>query len=109
MHHPAQSNPDLLDKLQRAFQASMEKRGLIPKNPWKAKRVDAWLAKMGARMRPGSDWFRPEKPDCKNYVNFNVDCIQSKMKIKGRRGWRFMRIEIPWDLADKILTLGFLP
>jgi len=107
--HPAQSHPESLELLKKTFREAMEKRKILPKNPWKAKRVQTWLAKMGARMDPGSDWFRPGQPDCKNYVNFQVDCNQSKLKIKGRRGWRFMRIEIPHDLADKILALGYLP
>jgi hypothetical protein len=66
---------------------------------------------MGARMKPGSrhyDVFRGQV-DCANFVNFKVHCPQPNVRIRGERGGLFMRVEIPWDLADKILMLGYLP
>lgn len=115
--HPIQSDRKSLEKIADAFKTSMEKRGILPKNPWRAKRLQRWLAGMGARMEPGSMHLRNyDRPDTANFVNFTVDCpqIESKKKrlpprIKGRREWRFVRIEIPWELADKILVLGYLP
>ncbi|NBT36390.1 MAG: hypothetical protein EBT03_12795, partial [Betaproteobacteria bacterium] len=103
-------NTEALEKIAEIFETKMRERGILPKNPWKAKRTDAWLARMGARMKPGSMHESPwGRPDCANYVNFKVECPHSDMRIRGRRGWRYMRVEIPWELADKILALGYLP
>lgn len=116
--HPIQGDDKALEKLRRAFKAAMEKRGILPKNPWRAKRLEAWLARMGAKMDPGSMHIRNyERPDTKNFVNFIVYCPQPNPKkgkqlpprIKGHRESRFMRIQIPWELADKVLVLGYLP
>ena len=112
--HYAQHDLIVLGKLATIFRESMLRRRILPTNPWKAKKVDAWLAKMGARMRPGGrhyDTFRGQV-DCANFVNFKVECIQPKCRISGgmyKLGEPyFMRIEIPWELADKVLTLGFI-
>jgi hypothetical protein len=109
-YHPAQSNPEAIRKIVEAFHKAMEKRKLLPKNPWRAKRTEAWLAKMGARMQPGdmgmSPWKRLEND---KFFNFRIECPPSKTRIRGRRGHRFMRIEIPHELADRILVLGYLP
>lgn len=109
-YHPAQANPELRNKISDAFRFRMEQKGVLPKNPWKCKRTEEWLAKMGARMKPGSRRFDPYKGvvDCANFLNFIVYCPTSKYKIRSERGGQFMRIEIPWDLADKILVLGSL-
>jgi len=108
--HPAQTSPEAMRKIVAAFQAAMEKRKILPKNPWKAKRAEAWLDKMGARMQPGdmgtSPWRRLEND---KFFNFRIECPPSKKRIRGRRGHRYMRVEIPHDLADKILALGYLP
>jgi hypothetical protein len=108
--HPAQGNPEAVRKIATAFEMSMDKRKILPRNPWRAKRTEAWLAKMGARMEPGdmsmSPWGKLEND---KFFNFRVECPPCKTRIRGRRGYRFMRIEIPHDLADKILTLGYLP
>ena len=111
--HPLQTNAEALEKIAEVFQAKMREKGILPKNPWKAKRVDAWLASMGARMKPGNrhyDSWRGQV-DCSNFVNFKVHCDTPK-----RGSWSllraeaaFMRIEISHDLADKILALGYLP
>jgi len=110
-YHPAQGNTELRNKISDAFRLRMEQKGVLPKNPWKAKRTEAWLAKMGARMKPGSRRFDPYSGvnDCANFLNFVVYCLPSKNKIRHERGGQFMRIEIPWDLADKILVLGHFP
>jgi hypothetical protein len=65
---------------------------------------------MGARMKPGSRRFDPYKGlvYCETFLNFIVDCPPSKNRIEGQRGGHFMRIEIPWELADKVLVLGRL-
>lgn len=117
--HPIQTNKESLDKLSEIFQASMEKRGILPKNPWKAKRLADWLAKMGGRFHPGSHYVRTYKVDAANFVNFMVDCPQPRSSarrggwgppcINGRREPRFVHVEIPWDVADKALMLGFVP
>jgi hypothetical protein len=110
MFHPAQTNMEALERLSQSFRLSMKKKNILPVNPWKAKKTEAWLAKMGARMQPGCRRFDPYygKQD-KNFVNFKVFCPTPKIRIRGEKGGFFMRVEIPWDLADKILTLGFLP
>jgi hypothetical protein len=109
--HPVQTNAEALEKIALAFRDRMLLKGVLPKNPWKAKRAEAWLARMGARMNPGSFLFDPHIGcvDCSNYVNFKVFCPTSKIKIRGDRKGFFMRIEIPHDLADKVLALGYLP
>ena len=110
-YHPAQANTELKNRIFDAFRFRMEQKGVLPKNPWKAKRTEAWLAKMGARMKPGSHRFDPYKGvvDCANFLNFIVHCPPSKNKKRHEKGGQFMRIEIPWDLADKILVLGHFP
>lgn len=115
--HHAQHNLDALKKIGDIFQGKMLERGILPVNPWKAKRVHKWLASMGARMKPGSrhyDSYRGRE-DCSNFLNFKVECHRRKERVKGfPPGYKmgescFMRIEIPWELADKVLTLGYLP
>jgi hypothetical protein len=114
--HPVQHNVVALEKIAEIFVVKMREKGILPKNPRKAKRVHEWLSKMGARMKPGSrhyDVFRGQV-DCSNFVNFKVHCDPPKPRNpRSRRLVRgevaFMRVEIPWDLADKILTLGYLP
>ena len=100
-YHPAQHSQELLEKIEMAFRAAMEKRGLLPTNPWKAKRVQDWLASMGARMNPGSHRFDPHRGcvDCDNFVNFRVTCKVPKVRIRGSRLTAFMRIEIPWEIG----------
>lgn len=109
--HPAQTNKEALERLSEAFRLSMQKKKILPVNPWKAKRAEGWLRSMGAKMEPGANNYDPSfgLQDHKNFVNFKVYCQLSKRRIKGIRGSCFMRIQIPWDLADKILTLGFFP
>ena len=114
--HPVQTNTEALGKIAEVFEVKMREKGILPKNPKRAKRVDAWLARMGARMRPGNrhyDCFRGQV-DCSNFVNFKVYCDPPKPRNpRARRLVRgevaFMRVEIPWELADRILTLGYLP
>lgn len=109
--HPVQTNVDALEKIAKIFRDKMDTLGILPKDPWRAKKAEAWLVKMGARMKPGNrhyDVFRGIV-DCSNFVNFKVSCPPAKTRIRGERGTHFMRIEIPHDLADKVLTLGYLP
>lgn len=105
-----------MNKLSKIFHDAMERRGILPKDPWRAKRLEAWLAGMGAKFRPGSfnrrEW--GSGIDTHNFVNFRVLCPQIIRKgrisrIRGVRETRFVHIEIPWALADKILMMGFLP
>ena len=115
--HPAQHNSEALEKIAEIFRESMEKHGVLPKNPWKAKRLEAWLGKMEARFHPGSHHIRAYRVDGANFVNFKVDCpamarvgrLKLPPRIRGRRETRWVCVEIPWDLADKVLTLGYLP
>jgi len=80
-YHPAQSNPEAIRKIVTAFEGAMEKRKLLPKNPWKAKRTEAWLAKMGARMQPGdmgmSPWRRLETD---KFFNFRIELEHLRKK-----------------------------
>jgi len=110
-YHPVQANQEALKKMSEAFQARMLENKVLPVNPFKAKKAERWLARMGARMKPGSFRFDPYKGVCETgkYVNFLVYCKASKVRIKNMRTIWFMRVEIPHDLADKILTLGYLP
>jgi hypothetical protein len=111
-YHPFQTNKEVLDKLSKVFREAMTKKGILPKNPWKAVRVRRWLEKMGGRMKPGSFHRQPvlERPDTLNFVNFEVPCERSNTRIMGyRNDHRFMRVEIPHELAEKIMLLGFLP
>jgi len=109
--HPVQHDVRALGKIAEIFQVKMREKGILPKNPWRAKRADAWLARMGARMKPGCRRFDPHMGcvDCSNFVNFKVNCPPTKARVRGIRGGHFMRVEIPWELADRILTLGYLP
>jgi len=119
--HPVQTDQKTLEKLAAIFRESMEKHGVLPKNPWKAKRLETWLGKMGARFHPGSHNIRLYRVDAANFVNFKVDCpavarkkdkfgrLKLPPRIRGRRESRWVCVEIPWELADKVLTLGYLP
>jgi hypothetical protein len=122
-YHPLQSDQASRDKLSAVFTEHMEKRGVLPKNPWKAKRLGTWLAKMGARFHPASTSFRPFDWDLDftKFYRFEVECPSwssgirnargplKVRRIKGRRESRWVVIEIPWELADKILVFGCLP
>lgn len=108
--HPAQHHQESLGKLSNIFRKRMETQGILPVNPWKATRLDRWLSGMGARMKPESKHFRSGTAlDCDKYVNFQVPCPLYHKRIKGYKEPRWVRIEIPWDLADKVLALGHLP
>ena len=116
--HPLQVHKESIDRLSEIFRVAMEKNGVLPKDPWRAKRLAAWLEGMGGRFHPGSfsrrDWGCPI--DTQNFVNFRVTCPKFSVKkgrwlprLRGDRATRFVHIEIPWALADKILMMGFLP
>lgn len=116
--HPIQMDPGKLRFLSDLFRSSMERHKVLPVNPWKAKRLERWLQKMGARFEPETFNYRSlNRVDTQNYVNFKVNCRGPKVvagrvfapKIMGRNEFRWVRIEIPWGLADKILTLRHLP
>lgn len=104
-----------MDKLSKVFHDAMERRGILPKDPWRAKRLAAWLEGMGGRFHPGSFSLREwSRKDTQNFVNFKVVCPQVVRngriyRIRGIRETRYVNIEIPWSLADKILMMGFLP
>jgi len=111
-YHPAQHNTELRNKISDAFRVRMEDKGVLPKNPWKCKKTEEWLARLGARMNPFSKYYRSSRPvETANFLNFIVECKPIKNKIRtqggivvGPRECVSMRIEIPWDLADKILS-----
>ena len=108
--HPAQGDQNNLQKIAQIFRTSMERHEVLPVNPWKAKRLERWLARMGARFQPETHNYRSlTRVDTQNYVNFKVPCPLYYKRIKGRREARWVRIEIPWELADKVLALGHLP
>ena len=115
--HPLQVHNESIDRLSEIFRVAMEKNGVLPKDPWRATRLEAWLAGMGAKFRPGDAHYRSLKPlDTQNFVNFRVTCPKFSVKkgrwlprLRGDRATRFVHIEIPWALADKILMMGFLP
>ncbi len=98
-----------MDRLAAMFRETMLQKGLVPKNPWKAKKTKAWLEGLGCNFHPcyepGYGFIRP---DYAKYLNFYILCERSKVRVKGRKVvW--MRIEAPHDLAEKIITLGFFP
>lgn len=117
--HPVQADPEKLSLLSEVFRAGMERRKVLPVNPWKAKKLERWLAKMGSKFEPETFNYRSlYRVDTQNYVNFRVECPRPKAipgifrrrpKIRGRDEVRWVRIEIPWELADKVLVLGHLP
>lgn len=119
--HPLQMDPGKLRLVSDLFQMSMERSKVLPVNPWKAKRLESWLGKMGARFEPETHNYRSlNRVDTQNYLNFRVACPPPKAAL-GRKAYyfgrgirrrcelRWVRIEIPWDLADKVLALGYLP
>lgn len=117
-YHPIQGDQEKLKKISELFKQSMDNKKVRPVNPWKAKRLETWLGKMGARFQPETFSYRPYRLDTQNYVNFKVEChgprgsgriFARRRKIRGRDEARWVRIEIPWELADKILVLGYLP
>lgn len=119
-YHPLQGNKDARERLASIFKEKIESRGILPKNPWKAKRLGDWLAKMGARFHPASNSFRPFGLEHAKFYSFEVHCPTSAVdknkrgplkfrRIRGRRESRWVVIEIPWELADKVLVLGYLP
>ena len=110
-YHPAQHNTELRNKISDAFRVRMEDKGVLPKNPWKCKKTEEWLARLGARMNPFSKYYRSSRPvETAKFLNFIVECEPSINKIRtqggivvGPRECVSMRIEIPWDLADQFL------
>lgn len=118
--HPVQTDTKSLERLSSIFRESMERHKVLPVNPWKAKRLERWLAGMGARFRPESHNYRLlYRVETSDYVNFKVQCPSPKPsgrgrrprlipKINGRNEVRWVRIEIPWELADRILALGYM-
>ena len=114
--HPMQGHKKSMDRLSEIFSEAMTKHGVLPKNPWKAKRLADWLGKMGARFHPGSHRIRCYSTDPANFVNFVVDCPPFVTKkgrlpprVRGYREYRYVCLEIPWEMADRALALGFLP
>jgi hypothetical protein len=125
-YHPLQGDQASRDRISAIFTENMKKRGILPKNPWKAKRLETWLAKMGARFHPASNSWRPFGLEYAEFYSFEVECppVNDRIvhtgngrfrgpyapnRIKGRRESRWVVIEIPWELADKILVFGCLP
>lgn len=108
-HHPAQSNKDLLLKLQSAFEKNLRDKKLLPKNPFKAGRTIAWLDKLGCRVHPlrsGQVFLGPK--EIEKFVYFYVRCDKPKVRIRGTRSL-VMMVACPWELADKVLVFGCLP
>ena len=104
--HPAQSNEKLKATLVEAFRKQIAKKGILPRDPWKAKKVSEWIESLGGRMTP----CRKEGEGCRvretdKFVNFWVPCIP----IAGGKIQAAMWIEIPWEVADKILVLNYFP
>lgn len=114
--HPLQGHEESVDRISGIFRAAMERDEVLPKDPWRAKKLTAWLEKMGGRFHPGSHHIRAYFVDTANFFNFKVTCPKFSVKkgrwqprARGYRETRFVHIEIPWELADKVLMLGYLP
>lgn len=115
--HPLQDHKESIDKLSDIFRERMEKKGILPKNPFvrskKIKELEAWLANMGGRLHlrlvRASYGRLVYDTDSSKYFCFRVRC----QEFGGRKGHRrkpiFFLVEIPWDVADKVLMLGFVP
>jgi hypothetical protein len=112
--HPVQTSKESLNALSRLFRLKMRDCGVLPKNPFRAKKTRAWIEKIGCRMdvihNPSWDCpliYRWGLTDWERFVSFEVECKSTK-KISGSRS-NFIRIDVPHDLADKVLLLGYLP
>lgn len=112
-HHPQQYNFEVLDGVSEIFRNRMIKLMILPRNANKAKRAQKWLSQMGARMKPRPHWTGSGKrpfisnwqPDTENFLHFEIKCKEGEIRYR----YRSMAIEIPWEIADKVLALGFLP
>lgn len=99
---------EMREHLVAIFTAAMEKRGIIPKNPWKCKKTELWIDSLGCKMHPCRQYgyAPPNLINYKNNVTFWVKCEKSKIKIRGQKTVPWMLIEAPHDVAIRILTLG---
>lgn len=103
------------EKISEIFRSSMESKEILPKNPFvssnKMKGLAEWVASMGGKCHKSllalgdARTRRLERlPGC---TLIKVRCQQFR---KGRK-WvqMYVYIEIPWELAEKALILGFVP
>lgn len=96
------------------FRESMERHGVLPKNPNTNKKFKMWLENMGCQLghvvesRRGSYTL-----DTENHVGIWITC--DPIGRKNKRGFAHpikkykFRVEIPYELVDKMLALGFIP
>lgn len=113
-HHPAQYDYSLNQKVTTMFRESMERHGVLPKNPKTNKKFKEWLDGMGCHLCTIAESRRSlSMPVTDGHVSIWVVC--DPIARKNKRGMNFhykkykFRVEIPYDLADKMLALGFIP
>lgn len=98
MTHVSQKHWHVREKLAKLFREGLLKHRVLPRNPWGDKKVKEWCQKLGCRASP---WVVPNwNPSEKGFVVVKVKCRNSDY---------FLRVEVPHELADRILILEMLP
>jgi hypothetical protein len=107
--HPAECNYSLNQKLSSMLKESMEKNKVLPKDPRRNKKFKDWVEKNGFKLglilKRTFHVFRIE-----GHVGVWIECIPPKTPQWQRRKPTYkVHIDIPYDLADRMLALGFGP
>lgn len=113
--HPLQTHQESIDMLSEIFHARMKMKEILP-NPFellsasskKMERLEEWLASMGGKchdtpyivLKAGCGMFK---------VRCSPPATRDATGLRRRWGKSYVYIEIPWDVADKVLTLGYIP
>lgn len=111
-------NRDMTQRLAVMFHDSLEKNGVLPKDPKRNKKFRSWVENMGCHVGHVSTRenysFTTE-----GHVGFWISCPPISKALPGRifrtsKAYKVtkaykVRIEVPYELADRILTLGFMP
>lgn len=107
--HPAECNYSLNQKLTSMLRESMERNKVLPKDPKRNKKFRDWVEKNGCKVGPilhqVRHVFRLE-----GHVGVWIDCVPAKKPLWQRKKPAFkVHIDIPYEIADRMLTLGFGP
>lgn len=115
MRHPAQKNYELNRKLATIMRESMERNKVLPKDPRRNKKFRDWLEKNGCKVGPISKRSILVF-ELAGFVGIWIECNPMNCSRKPpRKQWKKkeviykVHIDIPNELADNMLALGFGP
>lgn len=102
---------EIRERLASIFTEAMEKRGILPKDPWRCSKTELWLDSLGCKMHPCRQYGYvtvPNVVDYRNNMTFWVQCGESKVRTRKLKPIPWMLIEAPRDVACRVLALGFV-